>query len=434
MPFQSDEYSEPTDRETVGTVAELFAGVGGFRIGLARSGWKTVFSNQWEPSTRAQHASDCYVFNFGKAGHSNVDFSRLVDEHLLGQGRLIPRTDLVVGGFPCQDYSVAKTLSSSAGLEGKKGVLWWDIHRLIDVNRPRYVFLENVDRLLKSPATQRGRDFAIMLRTLGELGYLIEWRVVNAAEYGFPQRRIRVFIVATKTRATKPLSKTQAVENIFRTGVLSRALPIEEPRGELESIDLNDSPELLSESFGRTGERSPFHNSGVYRGRIAFSIRTVATTPTSPVVLGDVLIPDSDVPDEYWIPPERLPEWEYLKGAKNVERTHKRSGTSYKYSEGRMAFPDLASNPSRTILTGEGGSSPSRFKHVIERPRGYRRLVPLELERLNGFPDDWTRYSGEGLELSDARRAFLMGNALVVGLVERVGAILAGDLQSSRGG
>ena len=79
-------------------------------------------------------------------------------------------------------------------------MLWWEILRLVQDQKPKFIFLENVDRLLKSPSTQRGRDFAVMLKTLGDVGYNIEWRVVNAADYGFPQRRIRVFIVATRCK------------------------------------------------------------------------------------------------------------------------------------------------------------------------------------------------------------------------------------------
>ena len=123
-----------------------------------------------------------------------VEKSGSIEDLLTGKAKkfAIPaEVDLVVGGFPCQDYSVAKTLSSSLGLEGKKGVLWWQIMRLIKSQRPKMVFLENVDRLLKSPASQRGRDFAIMLASLSDAGYFVEWRVVNAAEYGFPQRLSR---------------------------------------------------------------------------------------------------------------------------------------------------------------------------------------------------------------------------------------------------
>ncbi len=426
-------YIEPTGPDVTGTVGELFAGVGGFRLALARSGLKTVFSNQWEPSTKAQHASDCYTFNFGSKGHTNVNITDLVDEHVASGGRLIPKTDILVGGYPCQDYSVAKSLNSSRGLEGKKGVLWWDIHRLVELNRPRFVFLENVDRLLKSPAKQRGRDFAVMLTTLGSLGYRIEWRVVNSAEYGFPQRRIRVFIVATKTRRTTALKVADATDVIYKSGVLARALPVLEDNVELKEIDLTDPPEVLSDSFGRGGGKSPFLDAGVFQSGKAFTVKTRVPAPTTVEVLGDVLVDDADVPAEYWVPESRLADWRYLKGAKSIERTHKESGESYKYSEGGMAFPDLLTNPSRTILTGEGGASPSRFKHIIQTPRGFRRLVPVELERLSGFPDDWTKFSSEGHPISDARRAFFIGNALVVGLVERVGKILAADLGKCEG-
>ncbi len=310
--------------------------------------------------------------------------------------------------------------------------MWWDIHRLVESNRPTYVFLENVDRLLKSPASQRGRDFAVMLHTLGSLGYRIEWRVVNSADYGFPQRRIRVFIVATKTRRTSPLDSSVAEEIIYESGVLARALPIRRKKSALLEIDLTDPPDVLSDNFGRGGGKSPFENAGVYQGGKTFTLKSEAIVARHSSVLGDVLIDDAAVPDQYWVLESRLAEWRYLKGAKTIDRTHKASGESYKYAEGGMAFPDLLTKPSRTVLTGEGGASPSRFKHIIETPRGYRRLVPVELERLSGFPDDWTKYSSGGKELGDARRAFFVGNALVVGLVERVGKVIALDLRAAR--
>jgi DNA (cytosine-5)-methyltransferase 1 len=433
MASQSNPRRNPGTPDFVGTVSELFAGVGGFRLGLESAGWRTEFSNQWEPSTKAQHASDCYVYNFGQEGHTNVDISVLVDEHIATKGRVIPRTDLIVGGFPCQDYSVARTLNSARGLQGKKGVLWWDIHRLVESNRPRFVILENVDRLLKSPASQRGRDFAVMLSTLGSLGYIIEWRVINAAQYGFPQRRIRVLIVATRTTKRLRLTPTRARDLLFHTGVLARALPMSATTDSMIAIDLSGPPDRLSSEFGSRSGNTPFMGSGVYCQGSAYTCQGVAFSTKPAKVLGDILVPDSEVPDEYWIPEAKVPDWVYLKDAKIIQRVHRGSGTAYEYAEGKMAFPDLLTNPSRTILTGEGGSSASRFKHVIERPTGYRRLVPRELERLNGFPDDWTRYSAKGIEIGDARRAFFMGNALVVGLVERVGVVLADEvLRSSR--
>jgi DNA (cytosine-5)-methyltransferase 1 len=404
----------------VGTVAELFAGVGGFRIGLANAGWKTVFSNQWEPSTKIQHASSVYIANFGEKGHSSEDIANV--------DKIPVKFDLLVGGFPCQDYSVAKTLSSAKGLKGKKGVLWWEILRLVELHKPKFIFLENVDRLLKSPSAQRGRDFAVMLRTLGDAGYLIEWRVVNAAEYGFPQRRIRVFIIAKKQKSIP--KSFDALDYIVKGGILARALPVNQIHLNCSEVEIDKDVEKVSKYFNKAaGAQSPFFNSGVFVNGVAYTLKTEARQ--NGVVhrtLGDVLQKDSEVDEEFYIPDSQLKEWKFLKGAKSIERIHKQSGTKYKYAEGSMAFPDLLTNPSRTILTGEGGTSPSRFKHIIKTSKGYRRLTPIELERLNGFPDNWTSLDANQKKLSDAKRAFFMGNALVVGLIEKVGNELAKEL------
>jgi DNA (cytosine-5)-methyltransferase 1 len=411
-------YKEPIN--PVGTVAELFAGVGGFRIGLANAGWKTVFSNQWEPSTKVQHASSVYIANFGEEGHSSVDIAKVE--------RIPVKFDLLVGGFPCQDYSVAKTLSSAKGLKGKKGVLWWEILRLVEIHKPKFIFLENVDRLLKSPATQRGRDFAVMLRTLGDSGYLVEWRVVNAAEYGFPQRRIRVFIVAKKQK--KVANNFDPLRYILREGILARALPVDQIQLTCTEVEIDEDVEKVSKFFNkRVDGKSPFLNSGVFVDGIAYTIKTEARQSSNVFrTLGDILQSDSEVSESFSISDSQLKEWKFLKGAKSIERVHKGSGTKYKYAEGSMAFPDLLTNPSRTILTGEGGATPSRFKHIIKTKKGYRRLTPIELERLNGFPDNWTEFDDKGSKVSDTRRAFFMGNALVVGLVEKVGKVIAKEI------
>lgn len=421
-------YQEPIN--PIGTVAELFAGVGGFRIGLARAGWKTVFSNQWEPSTKTQHASDCYVFRFGEDGHTNEDIEKVLDSYEVGDGAFdVPKTTLVVGGFPCQDYSVAKTLSSAKGLQGKKGVLWWQIHRLLEKNHPPMALLENVDRLLKSPASQRGRDFAIMLASLSDLGYVVEWRVVNAAEYGFPQRRKRVFIVAKDSKLFPTGETFDPTTYITKTGVLARALPVRVLKKGMEIISVLITGDLseITENFDSDGDASPFRTGGVLVGRTAWTYNLEPKFSGTRHTLGSVLVPERDVPECFFVDDTQLKEWERLKGAKKLERKHS-SGATYTYSEGKMAYPDSTENPSRTVLTGEGGTSPSRFKHIIQTPSGrHRRLMPIELERLNGFPDDWTRYLACGVEASDVRRAFFMGNALVVGVVERIGRILAAD-------
>ena len=412
-------YSEP--KKPIGKVAELFAGVGGFRIGLSRAGFKTVYSNQWEPSTKTQHASKVYVENFGKAGHTNVDLATVES---------IPNAfDLLVGGFPCQDYSVAKTLGSSKGLKGKKGVLWWEILRLVHLHEPKLIFLENVDRLLKSPASQRGRDFAVMLRTLGDAGYIVEWRVVNSAEYGFPQRRIRVFIIAKKA---KTLGKGVTPEQyILSKGVLARALPVHPTEVEITSFDLDKDVENISKNFNKkAGTASPFLNSGVYVNGEVFTLKTLPKARLlKKLVLKDVLQKSSEVSKDFIVPSSQIDSWKYLKGAKKIKRTHKGSGHVYEYAEGSMAFPDSTAKPSRTILTAEGGTTPSRFKHIIKTPKGYRRLTPIELERLSGFPDDWTKFDDDGKVVPDTKRAFFIGNALVVGLIELVGKELAKELK-----
>ena len=149
------------------TVVELFAGVGGFRVGLndiqsfdennkaiENRDWKFVWANQFEPSTKAQPAYNCYCTRFDKEHTSNIDIQEEV-AHLDEDADYIPNHSLLVGGFPCQDYSVARSLSGEKGIEGKKGVLFWSIAKILHVKKPPFVLLENVDRLLKSPSKQR---------------------------------------------------------------------------------------------------------------------------------------------------------------------------------------------------------------------------------------------------------------------------------------
>jgi DNA (cytosine-5)-methyltransferase 1 len=414
--------SERPDRPQRPRVVELFAGVGGFRLGLEPHGFRTVWANQWEPSTRTQHAFDCYVRHFGASpSHVCDDIEHALDDVDAGRAEL-PDHDLLVGGFPCQDYSVAKTLNQARGLQGKKGVLWWQIHRLLEMRRPPCLFLENVDRLLKSPAPQRGRDFAIMLATLNDLGYDVEWRVVNAADYGFPQKRRRVYIVG-RFADDSPRDPNQ----VLYQGVLARALPVAAgaPIDEQAPLRIDGDPAELSESFGARSGRTPFRSAGYCSYRRVWTADLVPAYSGERTTLGDVLEDDGAVPDAYRIPDRQVAAWRYLKGAKREPREHTGSGTPYLYVEGAIPFPDGTDGPARTILTAEGGATPSRFKHVVATPAGgFRRLTPRELERLNGFPDDWTATG-----MPEGRRAFAMGNALVVGIVDRIGAELARELR-----
>lgn len=399
-------------------VVELFAGVGGFRIGLegASDAYETIWNNQWEPSTKHQDASLVYRARFGAKGHSNTDIN-------LVPTNAIPDHDLLVGGFPCQDYSVAATLSRSGGIEGKKGVLWWQIYRILQEKgdaRPNYIFFENVDRLINSPATQRGRDFAIILASLSDLGYIVEWRIINAADYGMPQRRRRTYIVGYRNNSIVA-NKVESLEDWVKyDGVMAKAFEFRPKAGSLSEFYINGTIQEVSAHFNKGKKTSPFGNAGIMQNRHVYCVDAESTYDGPRQTLGGNLIDENIVPEDYFISDEDLPKWKYEKGAKKINRISK-EGFQYVFSEGGMAFPDYLDQPSRTIITGEGGSSPSRFKHVVHTKTGrYRRLLPIELERLNMFPDNHTLHPA----VSDGRRAFLMGNALVCGIVEQIGKSL----------
>jgi DNA (cytosine-5)-methyltransferase 1 len=409
-------------------VVELFAGVGGFRLGLEgwngksassnykenfESPYEIVWSNQWEPSTKVQHASMVYESRWENSKHSNNDISTVEISE-------IPDHDLLVGGFPCQDYSVATTLKNSKGLIGKKGVLWWSIHKILSEkgNKPKYLFLENVDRLLISPSVQRGRDFAIILKSLNDLGYAVEWRVVNAAEYGMPQRRRRIFILAYSQNSTiyNEIKETNSTDWLLKDGILANAFPVQSDNILFPNeFKLNGDIVEISTNFNKNGKKGMFENTGVMIAGIVTTIKTKPSYEDKFTILKDI-IQNGEITDEFFINEEDLDKWLYLKGAKKEMRKNSQ-GFEYNYSEGGMIFPDPLDKPSRTIITGEGGKSASRFKHVINTAKGYRRLSPIELERLNMFPDNHTKFEG----VTDAKRAFFMGNALVVGVIEKIG-------------
>ncbi len=415
-------------------VAELFAGVGGFRIGL--EGWQgksasskykndldrnfdVVWSNQWEPQTKSQPASDIYAARWGEENHSNEDIAEV-------DIKSIPNFDMLVGGFPCQDYSVATTLKNSKGLIGKKGVLWWSIYRILNEvkKKPDYLLLENVDRLLISPSNQRGRDFAIILQSLNSLGYAVEWRVINAADYGMPQRRRRVFFFAYKatTKIYKELSKTNPEDWITSSGVMIDAFPVDINSEKTKSKEFHLEGDVvdISDNFNAEGHKEMFLNSGVMINGKVVTIKVEPEYKGKKTILKNIVADRKNIEEEFFIKDDELEKWKYLKGAKREYRKDK-SGFEYFYTEGGMIFPEPMDKPSRTIITGEGGRSPSRFKHVVDTKNGLRRLIPMELERLNMFPDNFTEHE----EVPPNKRAFLMGNALVIGVVEKLGESLA---------
>ena len=398
------------------TMVELFAGVGGFRCGLnhvelkedkvvEKGNWKCLWANQWEPTTKSQEAYDCYVKRFGTDNVSNVDIFE-VDKHE------IPDHTLLVGGFPCQDYSVAQTLSNSRGIEGKKGVLWWAIEETLAVKRPPFVLLENVDRLLLSPAKQRGRDFGMILRSFYENGYNVQWRVINAAEYGFSQKRRRTYIFAyhKSTNYYKKIQKISDRDICFEKGIFAKQFPIKDGYEKIVKNDISEYKDLVevSDKF-----KSEFYNTGVMINGGIYSVK-VKSDCNLVYPLRNIR-EEEKVDDKYFLSESQIEKFAYLKGSKRIPRV-KPNGEPYIYSEGAMPFPDNLDVPARTMLTSESGVS--RTTHVIEdfKTKKLRLLTPKECERINGFPDDWTNTG-----MSDKKRYFMMGNALVVGVIEKIG-------------
>jgi len=389
------------------TVCELFAGVGGFRLGLEKASkdWHTVWFSQWEPGAKKQWAHDCYVKHWGDVDENTGKDIALVDK------TQIPNHNLLVGGFPCQDYSVARPLPGATGIEGKKGVLWWQIVETVEAKHPSFILLENVDRLLKSPASQRGRDFGVMLSCLNNLGYSVEWRVINAAEYGAAQRRRRVFIFAYKntTKYSEETSKLEGDDIISSKGFFARTFPIE-PLGKVSTVKLEtENVWEISESF-----KFEFENAGFMRNGLVTTSKVIPVFE-EPIPLSKIV--DTNVSEEFYLG-ENLEKWKFLKGAKKLLRTSK-TGHQYNYAEGAIAFPDPLDSPARTMLTSE--ASVNRSTHVIEDPqtKQLRLITPREAERIQGFEDDWTNTG-----MTKRMRYFCMGNALVVPMITRMGKTL----------
>lgn len=401
------------------TVVELFAGVGGFRVGLnniksfdendkaiENRNWKFVWANQFEPSTKAQPAYNCYCTRFGKEHTSNIDIQEEV-AHLDEDADYIPNHSLLVGGFPCQDYSVARSLSGEKGIEGKKGVLFWSIAKILHVKKPPFVLLENVDRLLKSPSKQRGRDFGIMLRTFNDEGYDVEWRVINAAEYGARQRRRRTFIFAWRkdTKYANELSDVKIEDIIAKKGLFARQFPINLIDTPIRTYDVTSYEDTvkMTEKF-----HANFENTGcMVNGEVV----TFKTEPQfkEPIPLKDTLLHNVD--KKFYLNDKQKEKFEYLKGSKRITRTNA-EGFTYNFSEGKIAYPENIDLPSRTMLTSEG--TVNRSSHVVaDLDTGEKRIItPVEAERLQHFPDNWTNTG-----MTDRQRYFMMGNALVTFII-----------------
>lgn len=419
-------------------IFSMFDGVGGFIVGLENSSkevFQTLYSNQYEPSRKIQDAYEVGLYRFPNMEHIGTDVALIPNEKFEEMKQ--NGVDMIVGGFPCQDYSVARSKKNELGIEGKKGVLFWEIIRATEVIKPKYLILENVDRLLKAPSSQRGRDFAVMLAAFNELGYSVEWRVINAADYGRAQRRRRVFFFVFRndtkwgerlhTTYEAKFSKDTIIEErlaqyqnyIFKDGLFGRQFPVEGTavKKRVHANQLVGDIAEVSETFND----GKFWNSGLMTNGYYYTIETNPIVET-PITMGKIVVPEETVDAKYYITGDKLEKFKYLRGPKKLIRTSA-DGHEYTYAEGGMSEYDSLDLPGRTMLTSEG--SVNRSTHLLKIDGKYRLITPIEAERLQDFPDDWTRFKlnakGEVEEVSDRMRMFFMGNALVIGIVKRIG-------------
>lgn len=416
-------------------ILELFAGVGGFRIGLEKANrqlFETKWANQWEPSRKSQDAFEVYNYHFPDSENINISIADITNETFSEMD-----ADLIVGGFPCQDYSVARSKKNEQGIEGKKGVLFWEIIRATRIIKPKYLILENVDRLLKAPSKQRGRDFAIMLTAFNQLGYSVEWRVINAAEYGRSQRRRRVFFFVYRNDTDFAKQINERFENdsvifeenryddyIYQEGLFATQFPIKPIPVNNRKVyhELPEDIVEVSDNFSGT-----VWNTGIMRHGKYYSIDTEPNYSGQPITLGQILQDETEVPEKYFITDQaKLEKFQYLRGSKRIERTST-DGHTYIYSEGGMSPIDDLNLPGRTMLTSEG--TVNRSTHFLKVNGKYRLLTPIEAERLQDFPDNWTAKKrladGSIVEVSDTMRMFFMGNALVTEIVKEIGTFIS---------
>lgn len=396
-------------------VVDLFAGVGGFHLGLSRASkqYEIIWANQYEPSRKNQFAYNIYKSNFPQTPISNDDINKIDKNN-------IPDMDLLVAGFPCQDYSVAT--SKAKGIVGKKGVLWWQIYKVLSKKNPSYVLFENVDRLLASPGVrseQPGRDFGIILRTLSDLGYNVSWKMINAADYGYPQRRRRTFIFGFKNNTNFSKYILRITKEYDKLTEFLKVMPpfsstmLNEKIADIEHIDLNNY-KTIDEFSKNFFTKKGFKNIGLM---VNGNVHLADYTPKvrKEFVIENIII--KNMKDEkFYLSDEKIEKFKKLKNGFSTIKTS-RTGHKYKYGMGSMQFPDPLDRPARTMVTSE--SSLSRMSHVIRDPGNgrLRVLSPIETERINTFPDDWTKLKG----VTNANRYFTMGNALVVDLIKEIG-------------
>jgi len=351
------------------TFIEMFSGIGGFRLGLERVGWKCVWAND-----RDKYANTIYKKNFGDKELVEGDITEVEADE-------IPEHTLLTAGFPCQAFSVA---GKRKGFQDTRGTLFFHIARVAKAKRPPLLLLENVKGLL---STQDGYCFARIIQTLDELGYDVEWQVLNSKHFGVPQNRERVFIIGHL--------RGKGGQQIF-------------PIGETDEVDKKVAVETkIKRVIG----------SGREMARV-YSPEGVA--PTIRVPSGGWHQPRSGGKDSL----DRH-TWDVIVIA---DRSRNYAGKGRNLESPKKVTNALSSVQKDNLLALFDGHPNGRPRSTLRSGRvpevglleglRIRRLTPMECERLQGFPDGWT----EGV--SDTQRYKLLGNAVTVNVVEYLGKVL----------
>jgi DNA (cytosine-5)-methyltransferase 1 len=326
----------------------LFAGIGGFDLALNRLGHEAVYVNEWD-----KYAAQIYEKNFNHKPDTRDIRTVAADD--------IPDHDLLVGGFPCQAFSLA---GKRRGFSETRGTLFFEICRIAAAKRTPYLLLENVEGLLSH---DNGQTFTVIIRALDELGYDIQWQVVNSKDFGVPQNRTRVYIAGHLRDRSRP--------EIF---------PI-----------TGTNPKALEEytSGQRQGQR-------VY-GPGGVSVALSALGGGMGAKTGLYMIRDTQnetMKDEIGTLQARSKDYDGCGFQVVITSRHPRSG-----------------DPSKG---GTGALSSDKYSFTIDSMphyvNGIRKLTPTECERLQGFPDGWT----EGI--SDTQRYKCLGNAVTVNVIQAI--------------
>ena len=395
----------------------LFSGIGGFEIGFERAGmtcsWQ-VETDDWCNQTLIKHWPDVPKYkDVRDVGKENLE-----------------SVDLISGGFPCQDISVA---GRRKGLAGKRSGLWFEFHRILEETHPRWAIIENVPGLLSS---NEGQDFAIILRGLANLGYGVAYRVLDAQYFGVAQRRRRVFIIGS-------LGDYSSVEILFESESLRRNSKARKEKrkiaptisasgaGTSRTGNQRTEAEMIIPAIlgsGKPSSRRDDEDSLIISNTIAKGNRN---NPENETFIAAPLrsrnSPGSNMPGRGGEDDENIVLAIHENQRAEIRMSEKAPELTTGGGKPGQGYPSIfgmipgnsadarsigvAENISPTIRGGGGGAKST----IANQEIGVRRLTPIECERLQGFPDGWTE------DHSDTRRYKMIGNAVCVPVIEWIG-------------